>query len=790
VDGSARWVLVDAQVDLGLDGRDGLEIDLTGGSSPAAAQITATVRDQAVTIDTGSARFELRSGRSFPFSSIASAANLLEAAACRIEAIGKDGARQDAVITNVQVETTGPLRVVVRMDGSIDLDAGRKLVLTARVHFFAGSSTVRLQVTVRNPEPAVHRGGFWDLGDPGSILFKDLSIRLALAEPVEKTTLGCSAELGTPIADAAMPFELYQDSSGGERWQSVNHINRERRVPVSFRGYRLKSGASDHQGLRATPVVVARKGSAEIGVSVPHFWQNFPTAIEVDNDGLRLRLFPQQFADLHELQGGEQKTHECWLTFGGDSVSAQPLDWCRSPTLACVDPVWTLASGAVPFLAPLQADHASLVTPAIDGPDRFELKREVIDEYGWRHFGEIYGDHESVRQKEPPLVSHYNNQYDPIAGFTLQYLRTADPRWWTMAHELAAHVADIDIYRTDRDKSAYNGGLFWHTYHYGEADIATHRTYPSSGKGKTHGGGPSADHNYTTGLTLHYLLTGDEISRQTVVALGQYVIDLDDGRKTVFRWLDQGDTGRAILSAGYYGPGRGPANSLNALLDAHRLSQDAAMLAKAEQIVRRVVHPRDDISKHRLDDPESRWFYTMFFQSLGKFLVVKTERRELDDTYAFGRAALLHYARWMAEHEYPYLDKPEKLEFPTETWAAQDIRKSDVFYYASLHATGSERNRFDERGAFFHAHAIKALSGFATRTLARPIIVLLSSGFMHSWRQLNTGVVAAPPVREVDYGTPRPFEPQRIRAERRSKALGAIGAVVLLATLAWLMVGK
>ena len=267
----------------------------------------------------------------------------------------------------------------------------------------------------------------------------------------------------------------------------------------------------------------------------------------------------------------------------------------------------------------------------------------------------------------------------------------------------------------------------------------------------------------------------------------QYVIDLDDGSKTVFRWLAQGDTGRAILSAGYYGPGRGPANSLNALLDAYSLTGDPAMLTKAEQIVRRVVHPFDDISKHRLDDPESRWFYTMFFQSLGKYLGVKAERGEYDGTYAFGRDALLHYARWMVEHEYPYLDKPEKLEFPTETWAAQDIRKSDVLYYAWLHAPNDERHLFDERAAFFHSNSVKTLSGSPTRTLARPVIILLSSGFMHSWRQLNSGAAAAPPARAVDYGKPQVFEPQRVRAERRAKSLGATVAASLLAILAWLI---
>jgi hypothetical protein len=42
---------------------------------------------------------------------------------------------------------------------------------------------------------------------------------------------------------------------------------------------------------------------------------------------------------------------------------------------------------------------------------------------------------------------------------------------------------------------------------------------------------------------LHYFLTGEEASRQTVVDLAECVLNLDDGTKTIFRWLDRGDTG-------------------------------------------------------------------------------------------------------------------------------------------------------------------------------------------------------------------------------------------------------
>src|SRR4029077_10235142 len=116
------------------------------------------------------------------------------------------------------------------------------------------------------------------------------------------------------------------------------------------------------------------------------------------------------------------------------------------------------ATGVVPFLTPSRDDphteYLRLVDSAIEGTDTFAAKREVIDEYGWRHFGDIYGDHEAVFQKGPtPLVSHYNNQYDAVAGLAYQYLRSGDVRWFQQMDELAWHVIDIDIYHTDQDKA-------------------------------------------------------------------------------------------------------------------------------------------------------------------------------------------------------------------------------------------------------------------------------------------------------------------------------------------------
>jgi hypothetical protein len=257
-------------------------------------------------------------------------------------------------------------------------------------------------------------------------------------------------------------------------------------------------------------------------------------------------------------------------------------------------------------------------------------------------------------------------------------------------------------------------------------------------------------------------------------------------------WFDRGPTGFATASgtADYHGPGRAPGNALNALLDAHRLTGDSRFLEKAEEIIRRCVHPNDDIGARDLLDAERRWFYTMFLQSLGKYLQHKQERAALDRSYAYAHESLLVYARWMADHERPYLDHPDILEYPTETWAAQDMRKSEVFKWAALHTEGADRARFLERSAFFFDYVVSSLSAMETRTLARPVILLMAFGWSHAAfdeRTLPSPVV--PPLVE-DFGRPAVFVPQKVRAFRRAAvAAGAVAVATLGLVLVVLLMG-
>jgi hypothetical protein len=796
-DESIRWLLVDAQVDNDAEATPQYLLQhRPAPAGPGVPKIVARQDGARVHVDTGVLACVLAPGGAFPFERIESgAASAVDVSQCRFDAVDESDQACAVSFERVALEEPGALRCVVAAEGSIRTPSGEALLdLLVRLHFYAGSAAVRWLVRTRNPRKALHPDGYWDLGSGGSVLIRDVSLRVVLPGAGQAVTR-CSPETGAAFETVGDDLELYQDSSGGKNWKSPNHVNRMHVVPNSFRGYRMRSTAGDRQGLRATPIVEVARGAARLSASIPHFWQNFPKAIEAAAGAVTVRLFPRQYSDLHEIQGGEQKTHELFLCFGGDTITSEPLAWSRDRVVAHALPSWYCESGAIPYLTladlPVNGPHTALVNAAIEGEDTFERKREIVDEYGWRHFGDIYGDHEAIRHPGPaPLVSHYNNQYDPVGGFGLQFLRSADPRWWAMMHELAAHVVDIDIYHTEQDKSAYNHGLFWHTYHYGDADTATHRSYPRAGARVIGGGGPSADQNYTSGLMLHYFLTGDAASRDTVIDSAQYVIDADDGSKTIFRWLDRGYTGLATASGSYsyHGPGRSPANSVNALLDGYRLTRHQRFIEKAEQVIRRCVHPEQDIEALNLRDAENKWFYLMFLQSLGKYLDEKAEHGQIDGMYAYGEAALLHYARWMAEHERPFLDHPEQLEFPTETWAAQDIRKSDVFLHAAQHADGEERERFLERGEFFFQYAVTKLASMPTHTFARPVVLLLSNGMLHGWMSAHAGVRKPSARRPASFPAFQAFVPQKPRAMRRAMILAAAGASAVTVSAIYLLV--
>lgn len=803
-DGSVRWLLAEFQADVLGGAPSYYALMPDDGAESEGPGIAIEHAGEVLRVSTGATVIDVpRAGAGFLAAARVQEASLLRSAA--IVAEDDRGLRRQFLVRRAAVERAGALRAVIRLDGEFAGADGRAwLDAAVRLHFFAGLGTVTADVEVTNPRAARHPGGAWDLGDAGSVLIRDLSIIVA-TECGEHAELWGSIDHSDHIEPAGERFAVYQDSSGGSNWQHVNHVNRDNRVTTTFRGFRAMRDGRFVEGLRATPIASIGGGASRVSVALPRFWQIFPKSIEAERGCCSVGMLPRVYGDLHELQGGERTTMSLALCFGRDTVTAEPLAWVRAPLSLSADPLsYRQAAAWSPLAAGsrLAAEgYEALVNTAVKGDDTFEQRREVIDEYGWRNFGELYADHEAVIPgagnrpasardasygevtPETGIVSHYNNQYDALAGFITRFMQTADRRWWSLADDLARHVADIDLYHTTHDRAAYNGGYFWHTEHYQAAGTATHRAY--SKRSGTSGGGPCSEHNYTTGLMLHHFLTGCEQSRAAVIQLANWVIDMDDGRKSRFRWIDRRDTGLASVtrSPDFHGPGRGAGNSINALLDAHRLTGEPRYLEKAEVLIARSVHPDDDPAAINPLDAENRWSYTVFLQTLGKYLEYRAERGWLDGHFEYARSVLLKWALWMRDHERPYLDAPEQLEFPTETWAAQDIRKAAVFEFAARHtADDLTRASLLARADSFVDYAISTLLQAPTGRLTRPLVLLLAYGFQRP--MLDHAIATRPlPLRAIERER---FTPLRQRVKTRLALAGAglsAAALVVLVLL-------
>lgn len=213
-DGSVRWLLVHVHVpDEGAAARWRLECitePVAGGPV-----VRATEAAGAVHIDTGAIRLVFQADAPRLITSVDGADGaLLDADGGGVCVTDESGAQTWATPSRVEIEDAGPLMCTVLLTGRIPLAGRVSLDFLARVRAFAGMSAVRVSVTIRNPNRARHPGGFWDLGDPGSVLMRDASFQLAGSAPA--SAVRASVEMLEPWTACGQPFELYQDSSGGE----------------------------------------------------------------------------------------------------------------------------------------------------------------------------------------------------------------------------------------------------------------------------------------------------------------------------------------------------------------------------------------------------------------------------------------------------------------------------------------------------------------------------------------------------------------------------------------------
>jgi hypothetical protein len=504
---------------------------------------------------------------------------------------------------------------------------------------------------------------------------EDFSLLLPLATGPWTRRVGVGADQSVVPAT-----KLYQDSSGGPHWDSPNHMDKDLTVPVSFRGYcAYQADRQVAEGARADGWLHARSAAGGVAVAVREFWQNSPKALEATSESLRVGLWPREYAGVHELLGGEQKTHEMLFLFHGPDLSDEAVGRrmaaFQHPLYAMPDPAAVLATRACWPTAPLDRDRFGRLEATCDafvdaaGERRESVitKWDQIDEFGWRHFGDTFADNESAPAEmvrdfpghhfgsQP--ISHFGNEYDVAYGVMLQGLRRQDPRWMWLADVLCRHYADICIYHTDADSAAaYRHGPFTHTTHNTAAFRSTHRMYPSEAERyglQYSSGGPNAGHCYVASLAQHYYLTGDRVSREAFLEVADWAV-----HSPWFTEMMMGDQ-------------RGIGNLLMTHVDAYDMTGDREYYDAALAMVDYVKEPFSGLGG------------TLFAKAAGRFLDTKLANGEGDGDYRKVQEKLL----WFGDL---YLTLPD--DEPAR-WLEQTCLYSEVLFTCYLHAPRDHPNR-------------------------------------------------------------------------------------------------
>ncbi|MDP5031418.1 hypothetical protein [Paraglaciecola sp.] len=647
-------------------------------------------------------------------------------------------------LTNDIVSSTDPhsghcLKLTVKTMGSFNSADKHpelsKLRFSVKNTFIQDSPFIQCEIEIHNTQAAEHVSGQWDLGDKNSVKLKAVKLPVKLENPSALSLLG----IDCPQQNLEnYVWSIAQHSSGGENWQSPNHVDQSNNVPLAQKGGQITvDGNNVADILRPNPWLMYKQGDVNVGLAIENFWQTFPNQISYTNKLIELDLLPELNGIAQELQGGEKLTKIVWLSTS--KTTENNLDWVFNKPVIHLDKDWYQTCDVIDNLSlnlNASTDLADLLQLGLSATNNFFSKREQIDEYGWRNFGDLFADHETAGYDGDELfISHYNNQYDPLYGFIRQYLATGKAAWLTLANDLAHHVKNIDIYHTTNDKAEYNGGLFWHTDHYVKAYTSSHRSYSKRQESDVYqdhagGGGPGGQHCYTTGLTYHYLLTGDVSSKQAVLTLSQWICNVYDGTDTLFELLlgikNRHVPGLKNHLTGQYPFDRGTANLLVALLDSYELTQEITYLTRAEHVIKNTIHPNDVIENRDLKNVEFSWFYTVFLQAVTRYLDVKRKSNQLDSQFYYARDALLHYAQWIVAYESPYLENPEILEFPNDTWTAQDLRKAAVLA-AAWYYGGKKNDVMLQKASFFQDYVVAKLSDSSEKTYTRVLALLMQN---------------------------------------------------------------
>ncbi len=520
-DGSVKWLLVDALVD--LPGNASAEYALQTGASapPPATPAHAEVSDGAATLHSGPLTVRLAGpGQPGLISEISLDGRIV---ASGEELLGPEatigGERFVACVDEAgwEIVEPGPVRVVLEARGSHRGEDGARLDFVARVTAWAGKPWIEVhhRLINRDLEPLTHLEALaWslhaDAGAPeavqSAITTSNYRSQTQSAAPGETIRRAIDADHLLFTANEQVPEVLYGTFTA--HWR---HPERGGLSASIFQGY-----------------------------------QNYPTALTVGPEGLSVELVAAG-SDGLELTRGMAKGYRFLLHLHDGSVPAEELIvralQYQMPDRPLLPPEAYRDAGVLPDLF-------------IDRPvSRVERKLLDLADHRTKGFGALHwGDgpergYTDQGRGRGELV-WCNHEYDLPRAAMLMFARTSERRMLDYLLVSAEHWMEVDVCHHSDDPLRHCGMI-----------------YHSAGHAR---GGVTVSHEWVEGILDYYHQTGDGFALETALGIGENVLrHLDEMMQRGVGAFSARETGWAIRT----------------LVALHEETHEGRWLAPAEQIV-------------------------------------------------------------------------------------------------------------------------------------------------------------------------------------------------------------
>ena len=513
-DGSIRWALLDAQIDVKAMEQADLTISYGEQTQPAAqlkSPLRATDRGDAIDVATGTLLARLGKSGSRLFVSVSESRHEyldLSSETADLRAWNEAGQAFDGVVDTACIDDANPLRVVVLAHGGFVAEQNRLLSWIARVCFFAHNSTVRAYVTIVHDQdrPEIH------------LQRVSLALPLALGDAVQATA-----------------------GSNSGLWQFDDAVEVSRDAPLEM----TQSNVERHHIRHSTPAIVVDRRSNCMGwlqvadadhavsLKVRRPWQSFPKRWWTDGRQIGVDLY----ADLQQSTGGDRspaeqrytemgyephpahdkplrmpqgmaRTHELFLHFGVAADSGGQIDQ------------WALAQ-EMPLL--LQLPSQRFADTAVFG--HFQPFREQLwplelrlrqfcrppNGRGFVNDGDVVRFERDDEGKQCTRTTE-NLAYDLPRSILRQYVRSGDQRLMWEGEAAIMHLMDVDTCHHQTEHPDWIGGPYFErsqNHHY--ADTSERQL-----------SGPHTSHTWLGSLLDFYFLTGYQRAKEVAQMCADY----------------------------------------------------------------------------------------------------------------------------------------------------------------------------------------------------------------------------------------------------------------------------